>query len=220
MKCKVDQEVINFVIQQVDSNVSNETIIVDLHEQYGLNWQEAEKLVLDIEIPHRAKIDPEQIPILPRFGFGILIIAAIYLLAKSIFAMESSKIQKLDLIILFAAIATFVMFLVLFLLSILQNSIKETYRCPHCGYLANYKGNEDSIFLPRFQVSTYYTREKRTKTWHETFGSGIEPEWDTYAEFEITDYCRNCAQVRKEHRDVRRVDKSRRQRDRNIYDGP
>lgn len=232
MKCKVDQETINFVIQQVDSQVPSNDIIVDLCEQHGMIWQEAEELVLDVEITHRGKVDPEHLPILPILGVGVLIFAVIYLLAKIIFSVGSITIHGFDLIILFVVISTLVMFLSLFLHSDRQNSIKESFRCPTCGYLANYKGNENSILTPRYMESTYYTRRKRLKTWRKACnpllqesprlvlpspgGSNDIPEWDEYSLFEITEFCRNCKQVRNEFRKVIMVGQHRHSKDADI----
>ena len=221
VKYKVDQETISFVIRQVDSQVLSNDINVDLCEQYGMIWQEAEDLLIDVEINHRGKVDPKQLLILPTLGVGILIIGSIYLLAKIIFAEESITFQSIDLITLFVVISTLLMFLGLFLHSDRQNSIKESFRCPNCGYLANYKRNENSILTPRYMESTYYTRRKRLKTWRKACNpllqdsprlvlpphvrSHDKPEWDEYSLFEITEFCRNCKQVRNEFRKVNMV---------------
>jgi hypothetical protein len=216
VKRKLDQDAFDFVIQQVESQVLGNDIIVDLCEQFGMNWQEAEELVLDVEITHRGKVDPGQMPSLRIFGVGVLIFAAIYSLGKIIFAEGSITIQSLDLVILISVMSTLVMFLILFLHSGRQNSIKESFRCPKCGYLANYKGNENSILSPRYMESTYYSRRKKLKTWREEFVplfQGIFPhdgsEWDEYSLFEITEFCRNCKQVRNEFRKVKKVDQFR-----------
>lgn len=234
MKCRVDQEAINFVIQQVKSKVLSNDIILELCEQYGIEWQDAEDLVLDIEITHRGKIDPERIPFLPTLGVGVLIISAIYFFAKIIFVEGSITIQSFDLVILFVVISTLVMFLILFLHSERQNSTKESFRCPHCGYLANYKGNENSILTPRYLESTYFRRKKKLKTWRKArdpllqdsprlvlprhIGSDDKPEWDEYSLFENTEFCRNCKQVRNEFRQVIKVGQYRHSKD--TYNGP
>ena len=76
-----------------------------------------------------------------------------------------------------------------------ENHAKEAFRCPHCGYLANRKGSEDSIFLSRFKASTYRTVWKRLSTRHKTYKAGLE--WDTYAAFQVTEVCKSCGQVRR-----------------------
>jgi hypothetical protein len=229
MKSKVDQKTINFVVQQVDSQILRNDILVDLCEQYGMNWQEAEELVLDVEISRKDKDDPELLPFLPTLGVGVLIFAVIYFLAKFIIATGTITIQGFDLVILFAVIGTLIMFLGLFLHSDRQNSIKESFRCPSCGNLTNYKGNENSILTPRYMESTYYTRRKRLKTWRDACdpllqdsprlvlpspgGSHNIPEWDEFSLFEITEFCRNCKQVRNEFRKVIKVGQHRHSRD-------
>jgi hypothetical protein len=211
VKFKVDQETINFVIQQVDSRVLRDNIINDLCERYGISPHEAEKLVSGVENTHKA--NPGLIPFFPKIGVGILIIAAIYFLEKGIRMRGVITIQGFDFVILFAVMCTQIMLIGFILHSKWQNSIKETIRCSRCGYLANYKGNENSILTPRYEESTYYTLRILVKTWQEVLVSlwldtiyHEGPEWDDYFEFEITEFCRSCKQVRREYRKVKKVE--------------
>jgi hypothetical protein len=209
------QELTEYIVRQLRSHRSRRDIAVALCEQHGMDWEQAEQLVLDTAIQHADRPNSLLWTLFLISGvFGLLFLIALFIVG--ILLVPSPIIRGLSPLSVQAGLAIlaggFVLcILILFLRSQRDNSIKETYRCPHCGYLANRRGDEASMWLPEFEAATHYTARNRLSTSHKSYKAGLE--WDSFATFEITEYCRKCRQVRRTYREIRQVGAYRQERD-------
>ena len=77
-----------FVIRELGKHHNRNEIITALCEQMGLNWQEAGKLVQEIESQHGRAIAARQSPIVIVLGIGLLIVGIGLTCYESMFFMN------------------------------------------------------------------------------------------------------------------------------------
>lgn len=78
------EKAVDFVVKELGKHHNRNEIIVTLCERMGINWQNAEKLVREVELQHGRRIAARQSPITLAIGV-ITVLVGIILLANGIF---------------------------------------------------------------------------------------------------------------------------------------
>ncbi len=68
------EKAVEFVVRELGKHHNRNEIIVTLCEQIGINWQDAEKLVREVEIQHERRIAVRQSPIAIILGVGTVLV--------------------------------------------------------------------------------------------------------------------------------------------------
>lgn len=189
-----EQRAEEFAIKQLAIGTNREQIIALLCENHSMNWEEAEAFLLDLEIRQGAQFVSRSFLII-IVGLGAVLLGSLFVGVYIIATIVCGSTVKVLWITLAFITGIGLLSIALAIYSRNENSTRERHRCPHCGFLVNRAGHENTIFLPRYEVSTYHTNKKVLST-RSDGESPTGEAWDIYAEYEITKICRRCHQVR------------------------
>ena len=194
MSKQKDQQAEGFAAKQLAIGAHREQIITLLCENHSMNWEEAEAYLLDLEIRQGAQFVSSSYLII-IVGLGAVLLGSLFVGVYIIATIVSGSAINVVWVTLAFITGIGLLAIALAIYSRNENSIRERYRCPHCGYLVNRAGNDNEIILPLYEASTYHTHKKvlSTRAGEE---SPTGEAWDIYGEYEITKICRRCHQVR------------------------